>query len=99
MSSSFMFEGHITCPAEDSGIMNDVVSTSHRHDPGFRWTYSRIDGDPILGKGVKAYLTTYSSDYKVLLGRLKGMYHALIAEGVKPMRLKIELICYDERFT
>lgn len=64
------------------------------------WKFSRIDGDPTLGDGVKSYLTRH---YPARLGHGQVVQHlnqaarSLSAQGYRVLRLKVELVVYDER--
>lgn len=63
------------------------------------WTYSAIDNDPLLGAGVKAYLTNhvYGSTNSALVAMYQ-VHEALVRENVPILRRKIERIVLDERF-
>lgn len=63
------------------------------------WKFSKIDGDPVLGEGVKCYLTTHYNARKSV-DRIKRMLNAahndLENHGFKVLRKKIELVIHDE---
>jgi hypothetical protein len=69
-------------------------------DPPRPWKYSQIDGDPVLGVGVKAYLTR-----QVKSDREIGEVHNLLKEPTKwlferghdILRRKIEKVVYDSK--
>lgn len=63
------------------------------------WTYSAIDGDPILGDGVKAYATKHFNKSKPLQDvkdELDIAAGELRTFGAAVIRKKIELVVYDE---
>lgn len=65
-----------------------------------KWKYSRIDGDPIMGPGVKQYATRhYNSklDKEKVLDELFSAANELIDNGIKVTRRKIELVIWDDR--
>jgi hypothetical protein len=81
-----MFEAHITYDGRHRAVVE-------YHCPK-GWKFSAIDGDPVLGKKVFCYLTSYDVDGKRLLERL---YTAIAAVPVLPCREKIEMIVYDTK--
>jgi len=69
-------------------------------DPPTGWTYSRIDGDPDLGPGVKRYLTTHRPE--LLPERQLELDLALATKwlqehGFTVLRRKVELVVRDDR--
>lgn len=68
---------------------------------GFGWLYSKIDGDPNLGAGVKCYATIqlnvgqYTQDQVISI--LEEIAERLAKEGAKVLRTKVELVVYDNR--
>lgn len=68
-----------------------------------RWTFSCIDGDPIIGKGVKCYATKHyriSSTRSQVKGHLNQAVNYL-EQHTDPgtvIREKIELVIHDVRF-
>jgi hypothetical protein len=82
------YECHITFDGPDPGPLPPP------------WKFSRVDGDPVLGHGVKSYLTRQArvltrkqeliDEMMVLSGMLKEI-------GCRVLRRKIELVTYDER--
>lgn len=87
------FECHITFPASDSMIARTTAGQR-----GFEgWKYSVIEGDPLLGPGVHAYLTRHSINYITLFTGMKALVGALTQNGVGVIREKIELIMYDTK--
>lgn len=67
-----------------------------------RWKFSMIDGDPILGKGVKCYLTRQyprSKSTNVIKNEIEEIASRLTKLNCKVIRKKIELVIFDERVT
>ena len=88
------FEAHLTAPKEAAAAIRHVADFN-AHDPG--WIYSEISGCPLLGKGTYCYLTSYDTDDQNLHRRLERIAADCRAQGVEPLRLKIERIIYDTR--
>lgn len=69
------------------------------HNPG--WIFSAINGDPVLGQGVKSYLTRqYSSRYPLqhVINETEAVAEALRKSGlVKVLRTKVERVVYDSK--
>lgn len=69
-----------------------------RNIPG--WTFSQIDGDPVLGDGVKKYLTRQYprrqniDDIVTVMELCAAMMEE---EGYTVLRTKVELVVYDNR--
>jgi hypothetical protein len=64
------------------------------------WKFSRIDGDPTLGAGVKCYLTRHYPERLKLAQvqqHLEQAGRAVAAQGFRVLRLKVELVVYDVR--
>ncbi len=62
------------------------------------WTYSRIDGDPVEGPGVKHYATRHlksNFDRQEVLFLLNTAADKLREAGVNVTRKKIELVIHD----
>lgn len=64
------------------------------------WKPSAIDGDPLLGNGVKHYLTTYAASEKSAHEKICNALWALGDKGLRSsvLRAKIEYIVYDVKF-
>lgn len=64
------------------------------------WSYSCIDGDPILGKGPKHYLTRYTSSERDAFVTMNNAMTEQIGpeEAQYLMRAKIEYIVWDMRY-
>lgn len=72
----------------------------HFEPPPKPWTYSRIDGDPMFGEGVKQYLTTHCTVDRTIedlvSNELANAKRWLIARGFTVLRSKVELVVHDE---
>jgi len=86
------FEAHITCLGHEEKVKEVGEATG--------WSFSKIDGDPILGQGVKCYLTHHARDYITLHERMLAVKRELQDKDVNVpvLRTKIELIMHDERY-
>ena len=87
------YECHITMLLKP----NTKIEKQHRG----QWKFSQIDGDPVLGDGVKSYLTTFYPEHMTLEEIVDEMnYKAESIRGIydaKILRTKVELVVYDER--
>lgn len=64
------------------------------------WKYSRIDGDPVLGKGVKEYYTTFFKEEENLdfiITKLELAADRVRNQGHEVLRTKVELVMYDNK--
>jgi hypothetical protein len=86
------FEAHITMPREQSVTINTLFAPVKDG-----WSYSQIDGDPLLGKRPYAYLTAYDPDGVTLLNRMQRLVVILEQAGVEVLRMKIEEIVFDSK--
>ena len=59
------------------------------------FSFSRIAGDPDLGKDTRCYLTAHSNDYSTLRDAMDLVEKELMVFDVKVLRKKIERIVYD----
>lgn len=84
------FESHITLLREHSAAVNEIAQFTG-------WTYSQIDGDPIMGKQAYCYLTAYDTDAHTLHARMSEVVRLCKASMVEPLRTKIELIVFDSK--
>lgn len=84
------YECHITVARKDGPVAEILAKEMH-------WKFSQIDGDPVLGKEVFAYLTTHDNDLLQMQRRMNYAVTALRDQGVEVIREKIELIVYDTK--
>ncbi len=64
------------------------------------WKFSAIDGDPVLGGGVKCYATMLYSklfNQDVIVNRTKNLAKTLENLGFNVLRRKVELVVFDDR--
>jgi hypothetical protein len=85
-----MYECHVTFNKEREEDLKDLAKEFH-------WKYSAIDGDPVLGNKVFAYLTTHDKDYDTIYRRMKTVEELACLQGTLPVRSKIEHIVYDTK--
>jgi len=89
-----MYECHITILGDPTKI-EDVLKDTN-------WHFSKIDGDPYLGSGVKCYATNnYSKDEYALsdcLLEMNTIVAYLKGQKLEVIRMKVEDILYDKRF-
>ncbi len=87
------YECHVTMEG-DPAIIEDAVKTE-------KWKFSRIDGDPVLGAGVKCYATRlfpWSKQKEWVIDVLKQTArHLGDYKTVKVLRQKVELVIYDTK--
>lgn len=94
MTTKQYYELHITMDGSKE-ILEPLVNRMPN-----RWTFSAIDGDPIMGKGVKCYATKH---YRISVTRNQVMGHLIQAvnflkqRNVVITREKIELVLHDIR--
>jgi hypothetical protein len=84
------YECHVTFMSKTGAPVTDVEG----------WTFSRIDGDPVLGKGVKCYLTRQFAarlDRAVVVEMVEHAGDCIHARGHEVLRTKVELVVYDNR--
>ncbi len=89
-----MYECHITLDSNPEELERWITA--------FSWNFSKIDGDPTLGRGVKTYATKH---YNSEIHRLEKVIEFMnnIAKkfdgfgGAKVIRQKVELIVYDTK--
>jgi len=93
MSKNY-YECHVTFMA-----LPDSDSTS-MGPTGMGWKFSQIDGDPVLGAGVKSYFTRQfreSLQLDSVKAEVDQVAEVLIAEGYEVLRRKVELVVYDSK--
>ena len=85
------YECHITMEGDAKKIEPIVEKTG--------WKFSKIDGDPILGAGVKCYATAhFNTRYcREFVQQQVDLVAQIFREqkGIKLLRRKVELVLYD----
>lgn len=64
------------------------------------WRFSKIDGDPVLGKGVKMYLTKQfriTVTIEDILNEMKEVVKYIWDSGAESFRRKIERVVFDTK--
>ena len=86
------YECHVTMIGDPDKIRPLVEET--------KWKFSAIDGDPVLGEGIKCYATRMFNirmeEWEVIDQLLRTAEH-LLARGCKVLRRKVERVIYDDR--
>ena len=65
-----------------------------------KWKFSCIDGDPVLGAGVKCYATMHYSSLKTrahVIERVNAVAESLTRLGAAVIRRKVEYVLYDSK--
>lgn len=88
-----MYECHITINAESTVQLLWLEALAG--DIG--WKFSRIDGDPVLGKGVFTYFTRHDTNADRMKSRMQNAVARLSEAGFHVVREKIEHIIYDTK--
>lgn len=91
MSKSY-YECHITLEGSSSVCRGPVEAEG--------WKFSAIDGDPVMGSGVKCYATRHYNArlrQENVLDILFWTAHQLEVAGLVVTRRKVELVIYDDR--
>ena len=86
------YESHLTLNGDPVAIRAAVES--------IRWKFSKIDGDPVMGDGVKCYATRHfnaRNSSAAVVTNLHEAAEAMIRLGVEVTRRKVELVLYDDR--
>lgn len=90
------YECHVTLKAPPGGDRRRL----REHVEHLGWKFSAIDGDPVMGPGVKCYATML---YNARLGdeevlrRLHRTAAVLSRGGWEVTRRKVELVIHDDR--
>lgn len=88
------FEVHITL--EVSSIMLPAIETAAMY---YKGRVSKIDGDPLLGAGVKTYITLHANTLSEANTKRMDLVQALRdIKDIKILRSKIEEVVFDERY-
>ena len=86
------YECHITMIGNPATIKPLVEQT--------KWKFSVIDGDPVLGQGVKCYATrlfNFRNAEVIVLNELINVAQSLSDQRVNVVRRKIECVIYDDK--
>lgn len=62
----------------------------------YGWKTSMIDGDPVLGKGIKFYFTAHEKTLPKARRKLEELVKKIKEENWPLLRAKIEKIVFDE---
>lgn len=91
------YEVHITMEDGHGAALRDRIKYLLS---SYNWKYSRIDGDPILGDGVKQYATRHyhrRTQMEYVRMQLDLMHLDLERIGAIVVRKKIEAVLVDEK--
>src|SRR5690348_2491124 len=86
------YECHVTLLGDPSTIKPCVER--------LRWRFSCIDGDPVLGDGIKCYATRHfhvRHGHSGVQAQLFAAAEQLQAWGLSVVRRKVELVVFDSR--
>ena len=86
------FECHITLLGDKKRIEACINRV------GFGWTFSAIDGDPVLGQHVFCYATNHFGCESEARRKLQYCIRDLRSLGLVIKRSKIEHVIHDERY-
>ncbi len=87
------YECHVTMLGDPEKIKPIVESLTN-------WKFSAINGDPVLGDGVKCYATYFYKarfDQASVVSALHSIAQILNEAGCNVIRRKVELVMYDDR--
>lgn len=91
-----MYECHITIEATGEYMQQKAQELIEKRG----WKFSKIDGDPVLGKGVKCYATNHFAAKKNVDEVIRNMSYLaeeLFAASFLVIREKVELIIFDTK--
>lgn len=88
------YECHITMKGDPEKIEAAVKDSD--------WIFSKIDGDPVLGEGVKCYATKMFSEARHSADEVIAITNALALRlrtqfRLNVLRAKVELVIYDTK--
>ena len=87
------YEAHITLLSNNPAYVEVKVKSQN-------WKFSKIDGDPVLGDGIKCYATKHfpsRNTPEVMIAELHRVATILNGPNSEVIRRKIELVIYDDR--
>src|ERR1051325_7475371 len=93
MATSY-FECHVTLMGDATTIRPEVEKR--------KWKFSVIDGDPVLGDGIKCYATRLFNrrlGQEDVQNQLLTIAAELSSLGFNVLRRKVELVIFDDRST
>ena len=91
MTAKRYYECHITMEADDADrevIKNRVEA--------LKWKFSAIDGDIVLGGGVKFYATRHYNE-RMTASTVLELIHSVADQLPGVQRRKVEMVIYDDR--
>lgn len=91
MSNQY-YECHVTMIGDAVNIENSVSKIG--------WKFSKIDGDPILGEGIKCYATKHypaKLEANDVVHLVQEVSSVLKNKGHNILRDKVELVIYDSK--
>lgn len=96
------YEAHITMEFDPRFKPHVIGSRDHVEKcvQAYGWTFSAIDEDPYLGKGVKCYATKhypFRIHADAVLDVVKLASKWLQEDGITVIREKLELVIYDSK--
>lgn len=95
MSRKPYYELHVTLIGHAADVKPMVVAIG--------WKFSSIDGDPVLGPGVKCYATLHLNCNKVTAEMAQSVVqnaaNKLSGLGATVLREKLELVLYDQKLS
>ncbi len=87
------YECHITLLGDKVLLKKEVEA--------LKWIFSCIDGDIVLGEGVKCYATMHYSFQRHteddVINYTNAIAAKLFKKGINPLRRKVELVLYDTK--
>lgn len=87
------YECHVTMMCEKIEVIEEHVSL-------LGWKFSCIDGDPILGEGLKCYATKHypaAMSATDVIRNVQSIALQLSSKGHNVIRDKVELVIYDSK--
>lgn len=101
MNTKPYYECHVTFVDPNHTNDPDDSSTWAPREPVVAgWIFSRISGDPVLGRGIKSYLTRQFKGrlpLAAVIGSVEHVAAELTALGFTVLRRKVERVVYDTK--